>query len=116
MEISSEKLLKIINALLDKHTPKKPMTKKELNTRSKPWLTSGILTSVKNKTEIYNKFCKAKDQTWKEYVHEKFKIYRDFLGNLLRQSKQNYYKKYFEENKKNLIKLWKSIKNNTNKT
>ena len=49
MEIYLENLLKIINALLDKHTPKKPMTKKELKTRSKPWLTSGILTSVKNK-------------------------------------------------------------------
>ena len=38
------------------------MTKKELKTRSKPWLTSGILTSIKNKNEKYNKFCKVKDQ------------------------------------------------------
>ena len=36
------------------------MTKKELKTRSKPWLTSGIWTLVKNKNKIYNKFCKAK--------------------------------------------------------
>ena len=48
--------------MLDKHTHKKPMTKKELKTRSKPWLTSGILTSIKNKNEKYNKFCKVKDQ------------------------------------------------------
>ena len=39
MEISLENLLKTIKALLDKHTPKKPMAKKELKTRSKPWLT-----------------------------------------------------------------------------
>ena len=34
------------------------------------------------------------------------------LANLTRQSKQNYYKKYFEENKKNLIKIWKGTKKN----
>ena len=49
IEISLENLLKIINALLDKHTPKKPVTKKELKNRSKPWLTSSILTSIKIK-------------------------------------------------------------------
>ena len=103
MEISLENLLKIINALLDKHTPKNRMTKKELKTRSKPWLTSGILTSVKNKHKIYNKFCKAKDQTRKQHLQEKFKTYRNSLANSTRQSKQNYYKKHFEENKTNLI-------------
>ena len=95
MEVSLENLLKIINALLDKHTPKKPMTTKELKTRSKPWLTSGILTSIKNKNKIYNKFCQAKEQTRKQHFHEKFKIYRNFLANLARRSKQNYYRKYF---------------------
>ena len=54
MEISLENLLKTIKALLDKYTPKKPMAKKELKTRSKPWLTSDILTSIKNKNKIYN--------------------------------------------------------------
>ena len=28
----------------------------------------------------------------------------------MRQSKQNYYEKHFEENKTNLIKVWKGIK------
>ena len=36
VEISLENLLETINALLDKHTSKKSMTKKELKTRSKP--------------------------------------------------------------------------------
>ena len=33
VEISLENLLKVINALLDKHTSKKPMTKKELKAK-----------------------------------------------------------------------------------
>ena len=34
VEMSLENLLETINTLLDKHTPKKPITKKELKTRS----------------------------------------------------------------------------------
>ena len=70
---------------------------------------------------IYNKksekFCKAK----KQHLHEKFKMYGNSLASLTRQTKQNYYKKYFEENESNLIKVWKGIKkailiNKSNKT
>ena len=86
------------------------MTKNELKTRSKTWLTSGILTSIQNKNKICNKVCKAEEQARKQHLHEKFKIYRNSLANLTRQSKQNYYKKYLEENKTNFIKVWKGIK------
>ena len=70
---------------------------------------------------MYNKFCKAKDQTRKQHLHKKFKTYRNCLANLTRQSKENYYQKYFEENRTNLIKVWKGIKeiiliNKSNKT
>ena len=59
---------------------------------------------------MYNKFCRAKDQVGKQHLHGKFKIYQNSLANLTRQSKQNYCKKYFEENKTSLIKVWKNIK------
>ena len=79
------------------------------------------MTSIKNKNKIYNKFCKAKDQEREQHLQEKFKIYWNSLANLTRKSKHNYYKKYFEENKTNLIKVWKGIKeviliNKSNKT
>ena len=83
------------------------------------------MTSVKSKNKIYNKFCNVKDQARKEHLHEKFKIYRNTFANLTRQTKQNYYKTYFEENKTNLkvlkSEVWKGIKeiillNKSNKT
>ena len=79
------------------------------------------MTSVKNKNKIYNEFCEAKDHARKQHLHEKFKIYRNLLANLTKPNKQYYYKKYFEENKTNLIKVWKGIKeviviNKSNKT
>ena len=54
------------NSLLEKHAPLKQITKKEIKTKSKPWITTGILTSIRNKNKIYNKFCKAKDQKRKD--------------------------------------------------
>ena len=53
--------LQIINFLLEKHTQLKQSTKKEIETKSKRWITTGILTSIRNKNKIYYKFCKAKD-------------------------------------------------------
>ena len=84
------------------------------------------MTSVKSKNKICNKFCNAKDQARKEHLHEKFKIYRNSFANLTRQSKQNYYKTYFEEKNKTNSKVlksevWRGIKeiiliNKSNKT
>ena len=85
------------------------MTKKELKTRSKSWLTGGILTSVKKTNKIYNKFCKVKDQTRKQH-HQIFKTFRNSLVNLTIKYQENSYKKDFEGNKTNMIKVWKGIK------
>ena len=74
------------------------------------------MTSIQNKNNIYiyiyiyNKFCKAKDQKRKDLLHQQFKNYRNILSNLTKKSKENYYKEYFQENKNNLIKVWKGIK------
>ena len=40
------------NSLLEKHALKQT-TKKEIKTKSKPWITTGILTSIRNKNKIY---------------------------------------------------------------
>ena len=107
---SLENILQIFSSLLEKHAPLKQIIKKEIKTKSKPWIKTGILTSIRNKNKIYNKFCKAKDQKQKDLLHQQFKNYRNILSNLTKKSKENYYKEYFQENKNNLIKVWKGIK------
>ena len=107
---SLRNFLQKINSLLEKHAPLKQITKKEIKTKSKPWIPAGILTSIRNKNKIYNKFCKAKYQKRKDLLHQQFKNYRNILSNLTKKSKENYYKEYFQENKNNLIKVWKGIK------
>ena len=66
-------------------------------------------------------FVKQKTTQGNSIFMRNFKIYRNLLANLTRPNKQYYYKKYFEENKTNLIKVWKGVKeviviNKSNKT
>ena len=66
-DTSLENVLQAINTLFDKHAPLKQLTKREIKTKSKPWLTTGILKSILHiKNKIYNKFYKVKDNHRKE--------------------------------------------------
>ena len=49
--------------------PLKQITQKVIETKSKSWITTGILTSFRNKNNIYNRFYKAKDQERKDLLH-----------------------------------------------
>ena len=44
-------------------------------------------------------------------LHKKYKNHRNVLLTLIKQSKQNYFKKYFEDNWSNMKNTWKGIKN-----
>ena len=78
-------VLQRINSLLEKHAPLKQITKKEIKTKSKPCITTCILTSSWNKNKIYNKFCKAKDQKRKDSIYQQFNNYRNILSNLTKK-------------------------------
>ena len=105
INLSLENFMNIIECLLNKYAPLKKMTKKQLKNLKKPWLTSGILKSVKNKNKIFNKFCKAKDPLRKRGLHQQYKHYRNQITTLTRISKEKHYKQYFETNKQNAMKL-----------
>ena len=49
---SLENVLNITNLLLDRYAPLKQVTKKDMKTQSKPWITKGILTSIRKKVKI----------------------------------------------------------------
>ena len=53
---------------------------------------------------------KCKIQEQKEELHKQFKNYRNQIVNLLRISKKNHYKNFFDTNIKNSKMLWKGIR------
>ena len=91
--------------VIQRHAPLKPLSKKQQKQRKKPWITNGILKSISLKNKYYKKFLKSKDPYW----YQQYKYYRDTLNHLIRRSKKNHYKSYFEIFKTNSKKIWKGI-------
>ena len=121
INFSYDKFQNIINKLLDKYAPIKKVNKKMANLENKPWLSGGLLKSIKIKNNLHKKFIQAKDPDRKNSLFNSFKKYRNIISTLLAKSKENYYKEYFLNHKYNLQKTWKGIKsiihsnNNENK-
>lgn len=89
-----------VSGIIDKHVPIRKLTRKEIKSLSKPWITKGIRVSIKMKDIFYKKYLTSKNQ----YYLIKYKLYRNQISHLLRVAKQNYYQNYFTVNSKNIKK------------
>ena len=99
--IDLENFMLIINNLLDKHAPFKEQAKRKEKLRFKPWITKGILTSIKQRDKIHKEMIKAKNSQTKQLKLSLYKKYRNIIVDLLKKSKESHYRKYFEDNKRN---------------
>ena len=90
--------------------PFKKLSQKEIELKQKPWLTSGILKSMKIRDNVYKKFMLAKDPLKKQNLLRDFKNKRNLITTLIRSSKSQYYKDFFNEHCKNAKKTWEGIR------
>ena len=95
--------------MISNHTPLRKTRKRELKFQSKPWITSGLQKSVVIKNKLFGKFIKSKNSIVKEKLHNDYKSYRNMISTLLKQSKKNYYNKYFKDNN-NMKNTWEGIR------
>ena len=77
---------------------------------SKPWITHGIMMSIKTEDKIYKKLLKSKNSQQKERLNSEFKRYRNRINILTRNFKANHYQNFFQEHKQNMLKTWEGIK------
>jgi hypothetical protein len=87
-----------LNKLVNKHVPRKNVTKRDMKNFSKPWITTGIKRSIKEKNRLLT-----------QGEHEKYKYYRNRISTLIRVSKKKYYYEYFEINLNNMKNTWDGI-------
>ena len=99
-----------IEALLDKYMPMKKLTNKQYKRKYKPWITHGILTSMRRRDKLLNQFIKTKDPSRKLALHTEYKLVRNKIVQLTKLNKQIFYKNYFTTNNNNLRKIWQGIK------
>jgi len=92
------KIYNKLNKLVNKHAPLKPLSKRKFKQLSKPWITKGILKSIKIKNALFAS----------GHVN-KYKFYGNKITTLIRHSKKLYYHTYFSQYMKDLKKTWSGI-------
>ena len=90
------------NKIINKHAPIKTLSRRRIKQFSKPWITKGIRTSIKEK----NRLCQIGDQ--------KYKYYRNKICSLIRLSKKHYYCAFCNNNLSNMKKTWQGINESLN--
>ena len=110
VNLSMENFLSKFNEILDIHMPLQKITNKEFKQKYKPWINNDILNHIGMKNKLFRKYLKCKNETRKAEIYNQFKLLKNEITHLTRTSKKVYYQKYFSENKNNLQKIWKGIK------
>ena len=103
--------------IIDKHAPKTTITSKQKKLRQKPWITKGLLESLRHKNKLYKTFITNKTKS--SFLN--YKQYRNKLNHSLEIAKiQQHYQISVIKNKNYSTKLWKTIyeilQTNTKKT
>ena len=105
---------KTIERLLDEMAPVRCLSKKEINLQHRPWITKGILISIRERDRIHKQYLKEKEPRKKEDIFSLFKVKRNIITSLIRKSKCDYYVSYFEENRTDSKKTWEGIRSIVN--
>ena len=110
VNFSMDNFLSKFNELLDSHMPLRKLTQKEFKQKYKPWISNNILSKISEKNKIFRKYLNCKNEVRKTELFGQFKMLKNEITHLTRTGKKSYYQKYFAENKDNLQKIWKGIK------
>ena len=98
-----------LETLLDKFLPLKKITKTEYKRKFKPWITQGILISMKRRNKLFGKYIRIKNIPKKMELYTEYKSLRNRIIDIIHQSKETYFRNYFEKNTNNIRNIWKGI-------
>lgn len=96
-----------LTKLLDIHCPLKTKCTSKRSTPKKPWITKGLIKSIKTKDKLYRMYI-SKPTPGNKLKYTK---YRNYLNLLLRLSKKSHITNNIETNKNNTRKMWQTLNN-----
>ena len=105
-------LMDTINNIYNLHFPIKSCRVK-VNSTKTPWITPGILKSIRRKNKLYR--LKIKNPTQKNVAKFRNYIYRNKLNHLIRFTKKSYYNDMLNCAQSNVRTKWKVINEMLNK-
>ena len=90
--------------------PYRKMSQKQIRLEQRPWITLGLLVSMKKRDKLSKQRAREKDFETKNEISGKYKLYRNMIVILLKMSKNNYYSAFFLQNQDNVKKTWDGIR------
>ena len=99
------KTISTLQLIVDKHVPRKLISQSKQKQFSKPWITNGILKSIKTKQGMYRTHFLSNNPV----KIAEYKKYANKLNYLKTVSKRVYYCKQFNLHRNNLKVTWKLI-------
>lgn len=94
--------------MIETHVPLKNISKKQTKRVSKPWITKGIKRSISNRDNLLKRFLRTKGKL-RPVLYSQYKLFRNRIVDLIRQSKSSYYRRFFDNNLKNSKMIWSGI-------
>ena len=105
VNLSMNKLIGTLQDITDKHAPIKKISNTKKRQLKKPWITKGILISIKKKQKLFKTHFLSKEaQKIKQY-----KIYNNKLTKIKETAKKEYFISQFNMYKGNIKTTWKLI-------
>ena len=110
-------LEQVISSAKEKHLTPKKVKFNHYKHKKNPWITKGILNSIKFRDKLYKK-TRLTDPDSKKYqtLHENLKSFYSRLQRNINQAKNSYYDVKFKRYITNMKKTWTSINEILNKS
>ena len=100
-----EKFVSVFTETMNNHAPMRRASRKEKKIKSKPWLSSSLLKSIRKKNQLFQKYLKTKNSL----VSSEYKAYRNTLNRTINGAKRMHYHELLKDNKGDSTKIWKIV-------
>ena len=104
--------LELYDSKIDEHFKLKNPKISKRNWKVNPWITDGLITSIRKKDELYKDWKKttsAKKPKGNPIYYQKYTNYRRTLKHTIAAAKKKFYHKKINNNKGDLKKTWAAI-------
>ena len=101
------RFINIFQSVVDNYAPLRPISRKKAKLKHKPWITKGILKSIRTKNKLFKQSLKYKNQI----SCFLYKNYRNLLTQIINASKKIHYSKFISKSTNKPKLLWKNINN-----
>ena len=105
VNVATTKTIEIIEEISNKHAPVRLIPRNKMKLFSKPWITKGIMKSIKTKQKMYKTHFLSNDAK----KAQQYKTFSNKLNRIIKQQKKDYYNKKFAMLNNNLKYTWKLI-------